>query len=79
MDDAVNPGDHALDLSHVGDVGLVHFLASLIRWAGRRDRHPVRQPQHRVDAAQRLAQRAADTAAGAGNQHAMHGLLRPGL
>ena len=27
MDDPVDPGDHALDLRHVGDVGLVDFLA----------------------------------------------------
>ena len=69
MHDAVHPGDHALDLRHVGDVGLVDFL-SVTR---RGERHPVGQPQHRIDAAQRLAQRAADAAAGAGDQHAMHG------
>ncbi len=68
MDDALDPGNHALDLRQVGDVGLVHFLPV----ARRGDRHPVGQPQHRIDAAQRLAQRAADAAAGAGDQDAMH-------
>ena len=66
-----HPGDHALDRRHVGDVGLVDLLAV----ARRGERHPVGQAQHRIDAAQRLAQRSADAAAGAGDQHAMH--LRP--
>ena len=68
MNDAVDAGDHLLDRPHIGDVGLVQLLLVPRRCY----RHPVGQSQHRIDAAQRLAQRAADAATRPGDQHAMH-------
>src|ERR1700693_3065368 len=79
MDNAVDPGDHALDRGHIGDVGLVDLLATLVLGAGRRDRHPVRYPQHRIDAAQRLSQRPADATARAGDQHSLHPAFPPSV
>ncbi len=72
MDDAVDAGNHLLDCRHVGDVGLIDLLAPLVLWPRRRERHPVGHAQHRIDAAQRLAQRAADAAPCSGDQHALH-------
>jgi hypothetical protein len=68
MDDAVAPPHHVLDRFHVCDVGLVDLLAV----ARRGDRHQVGEAQDWIDAAQRLAQAAADAPARAGDQHSMH-------
>src|SRR5438477_9632676 len=69
MDDPVAAGDQRLDRSHIGDVEPIDHLLAVPR---RRQRRPVRQPQHWIDAAQGLAQRAADAAAGAGDQDPVH-------
>ena len=36
MHDAVHPGDHALDLRHVGNIGLIDFLPSRAGASGTR-------------------------------------------
>jgi hypothetical protein len=68
MNDAVAPLHHALDRFHVGNVGLIDLLAV----ARRGDRHQVREAQDWIDAAQCLAQAAADAPTRAGDQHPMH-------
>ena len=58
MDDPVDPIDHPLDRRHVGDFGQVDFFAL----ARRRQRDSVRQPQHRINTTQSLAQCSPDPA-----------------
>src|SRR6202044_1727463 len=68
MDNAVASLHHALDGAHIGNVGLVNFLAV----PRRRDRRQVGQAQDWIHTAQRFAQATASAPTSAGDQHSMH-------
>ena len=72
MDDAVDIGDHALHRRHIGEFGAIDLLSL----AGRRQRDAIGEAQDWIDAAQGLAQRAADASARPGNQHSFHLFLQ---